>query len=142
VIYEKLNLADFEQLTGLEQQYKMAIGEPQLTFEQIAALKRAIEAGKIEFFVAKDGAEMVGMCSVTVAFSTFACSAMGIFEDFFIANTHRKQGIAGALTQFVFAEMKARGITSLWVGSADIDVEMYKSLGFDIPLGNLLAWGV
>ena len=140
MIYEKLNLTDFENLTYLEQQYKIAIGEPQLTFEQIAALKHAIETGKIEFFVAKDGENLVGMCSVTVAFSTFACGDMGIFEDFFILKTHRSQGIAKSLTGYVFAEMKARGVASLWVGSADMDVAMYKSLGFEIPLGNLLTW--
>jgi len=28
----------------------------------------------------------------------------------------------------------------LTVGCADCDVEMYRSLGFDIPLGNMLAF--
>ena len=32
------------------------------------------------------------------------------------------------------------GIFEDLVGCADVDLSMYKSLGFNIPLGNLLTW--
>ena len=32
------------------------------------------------------------------------------------------------------------GVGSLTVGCADCDVEMYKAIGFVIPLGNMLAF--
>ena len=32
-------------------------------------------------------------------------------------------------------------VSSLTVGCADCDVEMYQAIGFQIPLGNMLAYG-
>ena len=138
--YEKFSISDFPQLIGLEQCYKASIGEPALNEAQINALRTAIEGGKIEFFVAKDDSNIVAMCSVCITFSTFSCSTSGVFEDFFIVPTYRSKGIARGLTNYVFDTLHARNVTSLWVGCADVDLEMYKSLGFDIPLGNLLTW--
>ena len=37
-------------------------------------------------------------------------------------------------------EEKAEKVGSLSVGCADCDLEMYKSIGFRIPLGNMLAY--
>jgi hypothetical protein len=37
-------------------------------------------------------------------------------------------------------DCKKAGISTLWVGYADMVVPMYQSLGFKMPLGNLLAW--
>ncbi|NLY47223.1 MAG: GNAT family N-acetyltransferase, partial [Tissierella sp.] len=53
---------------------------------------------------------------------------------------YRKYGIAKRLTEFVLNYCSENNIYSLWVGCADCDVEMYKYLGFEIPLGNLLTW--
>ena len=36
--------------------------------------------------------------------------------------------------------MEKKGVKSIWVGCSDVDVEMYKHLGFNVTLGNLLAW--
>ncbi|MCL2217349.1 MAG: GNAT family N-acetyltransferase [Defluviitaleaceae bacterium] len=138
--YEKFSLSDFPQLIELEQKYKISIGEPKLDDSQIAVLKDAIQSGRIEFFVAKEHGKIVAICSVSLVFSTFVCRLSGIFEDFYIADEYRRKGIARGLTQYVFEYLKSRGISSLWVGCADVDLEMYKSLGFTIPLGNLLTW--
>jgi len=73
-------------------------------------------------------------------FSTYQCKFNGIFEDFYIIDEYRGKGIARGLIRYVFEELESRGISSLWVGCADIDIEMYNSLGFTIPLGNLLTW--
>lgn len=40
---------------------------------------------------------------------------------------------------YVFDTMKSENVTSGWVGCADIDVDMYKSLDFTISLDNLLT---
>ena len=37
-------------------------------------------------------------------------------------------------------DYKPSGVSSLTVGCADCDVNMYQSLGFSIPLGKLLAF--
>lgn len=139
-VREKLLLKDFEQLKVLLNEYKRAIHEDELTEDQFVALREAIEKDRITFYVATVESEIVAMCSITTAFSTFNCKQMGIFEDFYIKPTHRGTGVASKLVEFVFSELEKQDITSVWVGSADIDVEMYKHLGFNIPLGNLLAW--
>ena len=138
--YEKLSFDDFDQFIELEQQYKDSIGEQKLTDKQICNLENAIHEDLIEFFVAKIQGEIVAICSISLAFSTFSCKSMGIFEDFFIAPEHRKKGIARGLTSYVFGVLKSRNVSSLWVGCADMDLEMYKSIGFTKPLGNLLTW--
>lgn len=46
-------------------------------------------------------------------------------------------GIARELVQFAYSES---GVRSLTVGCADCDIELYKSLGFSIVLGNMLAF--
>ena len=81
---------------------------------------------------------MIGCCSVTVGFSTFDYAASGVFEDFYIRPEYRHQGIARKLVQYAYQES---GVNSLTVGCADCDVAMYRSLGFGISLGNLLAFG-
>lgn len=138
--YEMLAIEDFSQLVELEERYKASVGEDALGDRQAADLLDAIQTGKIEFFVAKEQEKVVAMCSVATVFSTFACKTIGIFEDFFVDEEYRHKGIDRGLTRYVFEVLKERDISALWVGSADVDVEMYKSIGFTMPLGNLLTW--
>ena len=107
--YRKVNSSDIDDLWELQKQYKMEIGEDD---------------------------KLIGCCSVTVGFSTFDYMPSGVFEDFYICPGYRHKGLARQLVQFAYRES---GVSSLTVGCADCDVQMYQSLGFSIPLGNLLA---
>lgn len=138
MVFEKID-SNVSVIKLLMDGYKEAIEEEPLTEEQYAELERAIRDSRIHFFIAKED-EAVAMCSVSVTFSTFTCSAGGVFEDFYILPKYRKSGLARRLTEYVFDWCKQNGIMSLWVGSSDCDVGMYRNLGFEIPLGNLLAW--
>ena len=80
------------------------------------------------------------MASVSLVFSTYVCAPGGIFEDFYVEELRRHRGIARGLTQYIFEAMKARGIPSLWVGSAPAHEGMYNALGFITPIGKLLTW--
>ncbi len=131
---------DIPQILELMDGYKAAIGEEPLAQAQKEALAAAIEAGRITFLLAKRGWRAVGMCSVCETFSTFQCAPGGVFEDFYVLPAFRGEGVARRLAEAAFAHCSARGIVSLWVGCADCDVELYKSLGFRIPLGQLLTW--
>ena len=91
----------------------------------------------ILFFGVWDENALIACCSVTVGFSTFDYRPSGVFEDFYICSAYRHQGIARQLVQFAYRES---GVSSLTVGCADCDVNMYQSLGFSILLGNLLAF--
>ena len=138
--YSSLEHNDIAQLFTLMQKYKNSIGESPLEDNQFAKLKSAIAEKRIEFFVAKENENLCAMCSIVTVFSTFTCGSLGVFEDFYIAEDYRGKGVARGLTQHVFNEMKTRGVAAIWVGCADMDIDMYTSLGFDIKLGNLLTW--
>ena len=129
-----------EQLARMENDYLRQIGEPILTEEKRRALTEAIRAGRITFFIARRGAHAVGMCSVARCFSTFACSDVGVFEDFYVEPELRGRGVARMLAQAAQEWCRANGVASLTVCSAPCDAEMYQALGFGMPLGTTFAY--
>ena len=128
------------QLKKLENGFLTEIGEQVLSEEKQKQLAQAIRDGKITFFVARRGYRMVGMCSVTKCFSTFACSDTGVFEDFYIEPVFRKKGIARKLARSVQTWCRENSIVSLTVCCAPCDEKMYRSLGFDTHLGTTFAY--
>lgn len=127
------------QLLKLENGFKKDIGEEALTEEKQKQLQQAIQEGKITFFVAKRGYRSVGMCSVAKYYSTFSCSDVGVYEDFYIEPAFRGKGIARKLADATQAWCKDNGILSLTVCCAPCDEEMYRALGFDIRMGATFA---
>ncbi len=134
--YRNLDVSRIDALWKLQKLYKEEIGEDEPESDAKDRLKDAIGSGRILFFGAFDGERLIGCCSVTLGFSTFNYLPSGVFEDFFILPEYRHQGIARTLVEFA---RRQSGVSSLTVGCADCDVEMYTSLGFSIRLGNLLA---
>ena len=135
--YRRISASRMEMLWELQKLYKAEIGEDEPGEAEKERLIQAIEAGSILFFGAFDHHALIGCCSVTVGFSTFNYRASGVLEDFYILPEYRHKGIARQLVQFARQES---GVSSLTVGCADCDIPMYKSLGFSIPIGNLLAF--
>ena len=133
----ELTAGDIPRLWSLHIAYKREIGEDAPPEEAAERLAGALRAGKIRFFGCEDGGRLVGCCSVSPAWSTFNYAPSGVFEDFYILPEARHRGIARKLVHFA-AEQS--GVVSLTVGCADCDVEMYRALGFRVPLGNLLAY--
>lgn len=138
--FEVFDMKDFRQLMVLMRLYKQSIGEEDLSEDQMNRLSDAIDKKQIVFFVGKDHGKIISMCSVCITFSTFSCDLSGIFEDFYILKECRHQGIARAMVIFVLDYVGHKNVKTLWVGCADTDLDMYKSLGFSIKLGNLLTW--
>ena len=134
-----LNLSDWDTFFPLHSSYKEAIGETVPTADEQNRLKHAIEAKQILFFGCFDDGKPVGCCSVSLIFSTFCYGSCGIFEDFYIKPEYRHKGIARALVQFAY---ETSGVSSMTVGCADCDRKMYESLGFSVPIGNLLAFRI
>lgn len=135
--YQRMTDSQMDALWELHKKYKMEIGEDEPDLAGKDRLAEAIKAHRIFFFGAFDDEALVGCCSVTVGFSTFNYLPSGVFEDFYIRPEYRHKGIAHQLVQFARLES---GVSSLTVGCANCDVQMYKALGFSIPLGNLLAF--
>lgn len=136
---EKFDLKDFEQLKELLIDYRQVIGEKKPSECELVKLKTAIQNGKIAFFVAKEIDRLVAMCSVSIRFSTYNFSKSGMFEDFYVKPGYRSSEVSRELTKFVMNYCKKEKVESLWVGCGDIDEDIYEKLGFNIPLGNLMA---
>ncbi|MBE6759589.1 MAG: GNAT family N-acetyltransferase [Ruminococcaceae bacterium] len=124
-------------LIVLQRGYKQEIGESAPGEEDFERLLRAMENGQIVFFGCIENDRLVGCCSISPTFSTFDYQRGGVFEDFYILPEYRHRGIARKLVEFAYQES---GVSSLTVGCADCDAEIYKALGFDIRLGNMYAY--
>lgn len=135
--FVKIETKDFEELKELQAAYKVEIGEDTPTEEDFKRLYRAIENEEIAFYGCRMEGELVACCSISITFSTFNYERVGVYEDFYIKPEFRHKGIARKLVAFVWEQS---GVGSLTVGCADCDVEMYKAIGFVIPLGNMLAF--
>ena len=120
--------ADDWQLWKLENGYLAEIGETPLDERKQAQLLQAIQEERITFFAAYRKTRMVGMCSVSRVFSTFACADIGVFEDFFVEPVFRKQGAARQLASAAQEYGRANHLASLAVTCALCDEGMYLSL--------------
>ena len=135
--YIRITNDDMDGLKALHIGYKQEIGEQPPTDENFDSLSEAIKKGQIIFYGCADEDRLIACCSVTPTYSTFNYRTGGVFEDFYIVPKYRHRGIARQLVRFAYQES---GVGSLTVGCADCDIEMYQSLGFSIPLGNMFAF--
>ncbi len=123
----------------LESRFLEEIGEDTLDEEAEIRLDSAIKTGKITFFVAQDEEKPVGMCSVSRCFSTFACSDVAQYDDFFVLPEYRHSGVARQLAEYAQKWCAENGIVSLTVTSSPMDEAMYQHLGFTLRLGTTYA---
>lgn len=136
--FRRLTVADMPALTALHLRYKQEIGEDAPDDAALARLRDAVAAERILFFGCEEQGRLLGVCSVTLGFTTYCYDTSGVFEDFYILPDARHQGIARALAAFARRES---GVKTLTVGCTPIDRAMYEAIGFCVPLGDLLAWG-
>ena len=125
-------------LRALLAEFAAAIGEPAPDAEGFARITRALDDGRIAFALASDGADPIGMCSLTAGFSTYGAAPFGLVDDPCVDPTRRGGGVARALLEAVTAEARSRGCRSLLIGCSDGDVGMWKHFGFR-KIGNLMA---
>lgn len=136
---ERLCADELSRLLPLEDRYLQSIGEAALTAEKSERLRQAVREGRITFLVAKAQQRIVGMCSVSRCFSTFACADISVFEDFYIEPEFRGTGVARRLATAAQRWCAEQGIGSLTVACAPCDEAMYRALGFDQRLGTQYA---
>lgn len=132
-------LEDMEQLWPAEDRFLAEIGEEKMSDERRTSVRQAAEEGRIVFFAVRKEGKVVGICSVSPCFSTFSCRICGVFDDFYVERAFRGKGAARVLTDYVKAWCSERGYGSLIVGSSPGDTGMYRSLGFSMELGAMLA---
>lgn len=132
-------LKNANELWMIENAFLEAVGEKTLSVENVHRLAEAVDTEKIVFFAARRNGQLVGMCSVSPCFSTFACKVCGVFDDFFIQPEYRGHGVARMLVNAAQLWCKAHDYASLTVGCSHKDAAMYQPLGFDTELGVMLA---
>lgn len=136
--FRRLTVADMPALTALHLRYMQAICEDAPDEAALLRLQVAVEKERILFYGCEGQGKLLGICSVTLGFSTYCYDTSGVFEDFYILPEMRHQGIARSLAAFAWQESGAKTLT---VGCAPIDRAMYEAIGFRIPLGEMLSWG-
>lgn len=134
----RISMEQFEKLIKLQIAYKAEIGECPPTRAELESLRKAIQDGQIQFYGCLCDHALVACCSISATYSTFNYGKSGVFEDFYIQPDYRHQGIARKLVSYAYEQS---GVSSLTVGCADCDVQMYQAIGFNISLGNMLAFG-
>ncbi|MBQ7871087.1 MAG: GNAT family N-acetyltransferase [Oscillospiraceae bacterium] len=127
------------QLLHLLGSFLAEIGETALDEARQERLAAAVREGRTRFFLARRGSRAVGLCSVSLGFSTFACAPCGVFDDFYIEPAFRRQGVARLLASAALDWCREKGAATLTVACADCDIPMYRALGFDVALGTQLA---
>ena len=136
--FVKIEADNFEKLMNLQKAYKIEIGECMPTNEELESLKNAIAREQIHFYGCISDNSLIACCSICFTYSTFNYGKSGVFEDFYIQPEYRHKGIARKLVTYAYVQS---GVGSLTVGCADCDVQMYQAIGFEISLGNMLAFG-
>lgn len=132
-------LKNANELWTMENAFLKAVGEEPMPPEHFQRLMDAVNEERIIFFAARMGERIVGICSVSLCFSTFACRLCGVFDDFFVLPEERGNGIARLLASSAQQWCRKHECASLTVGCAPKNVGMYRSLGFDAELGRMLA---
>ena len=102
--------------------------------KQRAALHAILsDPAKGKIYVARDGREVVAMCSLLYTISTAEGGRAALFEDLVVAPDHRKRGIGAALLKYVIEQARADGVLRLTL-LTDMQNEraqaMYRRVGF------------
>ena len=135
-----LSITDPEtpSLFQLLNQFLRSTGEPPLDLHSINRVKNAIRDQKIYFYIAMDSRAAIGICSLTMGYTTYHAGYFGVMEDFYIAQGMRKKGIARQLIERLLTEAKQKGCCSVLLGCTSEDIPMYEHFGFR-KIGNMMA---
>jgi ribosomal protein S18 acetylase RimI-like enzyme len=91
------------------------------------------DPGKGKIYVARDGREVVAMCSLLYTISTAEGGRAALFEDLVVAPDQRKRGIGASLLKYVIEQARADGVLRLTL-LTDMQNEraqaMYRRVGF------------
>ena len=137
---EQIGSDGLEEFFGLHRRYLEAIEEAALDDAGMSRIAEGSADGRIRFYGARRTGELVGICSLATAFTTFSGGAeYGILEDVYVAEPHRGTGVLRPLVDHVCSIAAEEGCASIVVGAGTGDVPMYRSLGFDLALGTMLA---
>jgi GNAT superfamily N-acetyltransferase len=106
---------------------------PDAQKQRVALQAILADPAKGRIYVAREGREVVAMCSLLYTISTAEGGKAALFEDLVVAPEHRKRGIAGSLLKYVIEQARADGVLRLTL-LTDMQNEraqaLYRRLGF------------
>ena len=101
--------------------------------QRVALQAILADPGKGRIFVAREGRDVVAMCTLLYTISTAEGGKAALFEDLVVAPEQRRRGIGEALLKHVVAEARKEGVLRLTL-LTDMQNEraqaMYRRVGF------------
>lgn len=128
-----------EEFWALELSFFAAVGETPQDSMGRSRMIGAMSAGRVAFITVKRLNRPIGLCSVSRCFSSFTCWDMGVLDDFYIEPAFRGKGAARLLVEKAAEYCRKQGMQSLAVTCSDVDLELYRVLGFTTRLGTNLT---
>ena len=128
-----------EEFWALELSFFAAVGETPPDSMGRSRMIGAMSAGRVAFITVKRLNRPIGLCSVSRCFSSFTCWDMGVLDDFYIEPAFRGKGAARMLVEKAAEYCRKQGMQSLAVTCSDVDLELYRALGFTTRLGTNLT---
>ena len=128
-----------EEFWALELSFFAAVGETPPDSMGRSRMIGAMSAGRVAFITVKRLNRPIGLCSVSRCFSSFTCWDMGVLDDFYIEPAFRGKGAARLLVEKAAEYCRKQGMQSLAVTCSDVDLELYRALGFTTRLGTNLT---
>ncbi len=133
--FEVAKPADLPRLVGLlgilfesEAEFSADAEKQRVALQAILA-----DPAKGRIFVAREGREVVAMCSLLYTVSTAEGGKAALFEDLVVAPDRRKRGIGAALLKHVIEQARAEGVLRITL-LTDMQNEraqaLYRRLGF------------
>jgi len=133
--FEVATPADLPRLVGLlgilfesEAEFSADAEKQRVALQAILA-----DPAKGRIFVAREGREVVAMCSLLYTISTAEGGKAALFEDLVVAPDQRKRGIGAALLKHVIEQARAEGVLRITL-LTDMQNEraqaLYRRLGF------------
>lgn len=130
---------DYRTLSVLLNGFKATMGEPALTHRQWATLHTAVDEDQIAYYIALYEGKAVGLCSLSLIFSSGQCAPYGVFSDFYVRPEAHSSGAAQALVTYARSCVRQAGGHALTVTCVSAHAETYRNLGFREPLGAALS---
>ena len=133
MIIRQATLEDLDQLSVLFAQYRSFYEQP---FEPEAAkqfLEERLASGECVVFIAVENEILTGFTQLYPSFSSVGLKKIWILNDLFVAQEHRKKGIARSLINQVIAHSKATGRKKVVLSTAYTNTKaqkLYEQLGF------------
>lgn len=133
---------DRDAIRGLIAEIRATLGERSDMAEIDRMLSDQLQHHSLEFLLALEGGQPVGLVSLAFAPTTQACSPFAWLDDLFVRPGHRRRGLGSELLAAARARATARGAHELRLSAPMGDavlIALYRRAGFAVQGQALLV---